>query len=62
VDRTSRDCKADRVEYVVWWLLINLWWIIALGILLASGFLALTLLRAGVRRKREASGVVHNGE
>jgi hypothetical protein len=38
------------VELVVWWLLMNVWWIVAGAILLGFAFLAGTLVRNAVRR------------
>jgi uncharacterized protein YneF (UPF0154 family) len=38
------------VDYVVWWLLLNLWWILCGAILLGFAFLAVTLIRNALRR------------
>ncbi|MFC0678517.1 hypothetical protein ACFFGH_11775 [Lysobacter korlensis] len=51
-----KACHADRVDYVVWWLLLNLWWIVTLAILMAFVFLAVTLVRSTVRRRRQSTG------
>jgi hypothetical protein len=39
------------VDFVVWWLLLNLWWIVAGGILLGFVFLAVALIRNRGRRR-----------
>jgi hypothetical protein len=41
------------VDVLTWWLLLNLWWIVAGAILLGFAFLGVTLVRARLRSRRE---------